>query len=135
MSLAEAVPKGIRDKECERFALQERPPIPYVPEKDPVLEMVSALKSDQSLKTSIKEDAELHLPIWHCGMHEALLIHVSTAIGAIEKWGTFKAYKEACEAYVENRESAKRTKATLDILNAATSKGEQTSKKAPPKAT
>jgi hypothetical protein len=49
MSLAKAVPKGIRDKECERFALQERPPIPYVPEKDPVQETVSAIKSDQSL--------------------------------------------------------------------------------------
>ncbi len=31
-----AVPKGIRDKECERFTLQECPPVPYVPEKDPI---------------------------------------------------------------------------------------------------
>ena len=65
MSLAKAVPEGIRDKECERFALQECPLVPYVPEKDPVQEMVSALKSDQSLKTTIGEDAELYLPIWH----------------------------------------------------------------------
>jgi hypothetical protein len=46
MSLAKAVPKGIRDKECERFALRERPPVPHVPEIGPVQEMVSALKSD-----------------------------------------------------------------------------------------
>jgi hypothetical protein len=46
MSLAKAVPKGIKDRECKRFALQERPPVPYVPEKDPVQETVSALKSD-----------------------------------------------------------------------------------------
>jgi hypothetical protein len=58
MSLAKAVPKGIRDKECKRFALQERPPLPYVPEKDPVQEMISALKSDQSLKTTIGEYAD-----------------------------------------------------------------------------
>jgi hypothetical protein len=63
--------------------------------------MVPALKSDQSLKTTIGEDAELRLPIWHCGMHEAFLMHVSTALNAIKKWGTFKAYKEACKAYVE----------------------------------
>jgi hypothetical protein len=50
MSLANAVPKGIREKECKRFALQESPLIHYVPEKDPVQETVSALKSDQSLK-------------------------------------------------------------------------------------
>ena len=101
MSLAKAVPKGIRDKECKRFALQERPPVPYVPEKDSVQEMVSALKSDQSLKTTIGEDAELRLPIWHCGMCKAFLMHVSTALNAIKKWSTFKAYKEAVEVYVE----------------------------------
>jgi hypothetical protein len=63
MSLAKAVPKGIKDRECKRFALQERPPVPYVPEKDPVQETVSLLKSDQSLKTTIRVYAELHLPI------------------------------------------------------------------------
>jgi hypothetical protein len=67
MCLANAVPEGIRDKECKRFALQECLPVTYVPVKDPVQETVSALKSDQSLKTTIREDAELHLPIWHCG--------------------------------------------------------------------
>ncbi len=44
MSLAT---KGIKDKECERFALQEHPPVPYMPEKDPVKETICALKSDQ----------------------------------------------------------------------------------------
>ena len=91
MSLAKAVPKGIRDKGCKRFALQEHPPVPCVPEKDPVQEMVSPLKSDQSPKTTIGEDAELRLPIWHCGMHEAFLMHMSTALDTIKKQGTFKA--------------------------------------------
>jgi hypothetical protein len=34
MSLAKAVPNSIKEKECQRFALQECPPVPYVPEKD-----------------------------------------------------------------------------------------------------
>jgi hypothetical protein len=80
MSLAKAVPKGIKDRECKRFALQERPPVPYVPEKDPVQETVSLLKSDQSLKTTIGVDAELCLPIWHCKTHKAFLMHVSLAL-------------------------------------------------------
>ncbi len=104
MSLVKAVPEGIRDKECERFALQEHPPVPYVPEKDPVQETVSTLKSDQSLKMTIREDAELRRPIWHCGTCKAFLMHVSTALNAIKKQGTFKAYKKAQEAYVEQRE-------------------------------
>jgi hypothetical protein len=44
MSLAKAVPEGIKDRECKRFTLQERPPVPYVPEKDPVQETVYLLK-------------------------------------------------------------------------------------------
>jgi hypothetical protein len=95
------IPNQAKDKECKRFALQDCSPVPYVPEKDPIQEMVSALKSDQSLKTTIGEDKELCIPIWHIGTHEAFFMHVSTALNAIEKWGTFKAYKEACKAYVE----------------------------------
>jgi hypothetical protein len=130
MSLVKAVPKGIRDKECKRFVLRERPSVPYMPEKDPVQEMVSALKSDQSLKTTIREDAELCFPIWHCGTREAFLMHMSSALDAIKKRGTFKAYKEACEAYVEQCKVAKHAKAALALLTAPTSKGKKEYKKA-----
>jgi hypothetical protein len=62
MSLVKAVPEGIKDRECKRFALRERPPVPYVPEKDPIQETVSLLKSDQSLKTTIRVDADFASP-------------------------------------------------------------------------
>jgi hypothetical protein len=130
MSLVMAVPKGIKDRESKRFALQECPPVPYVPEKDPVQETVSFLKSDHSLKTAIRVDAELHLPIWHCGMCEAFLMHVSSALDAIKRRGTFKACKEAHEAYVEQRVVAKQAKAALALLTAPTSKGKKDSEKA-----
>ncbi len=78
-----------------------------MPEKDPIQETDSALKSDQSLKTTIGEDAELCIPIWHTGTHEALLMLRSTALNSIKKQGTFKAYKEAVEAYVEHRDAVK----------------------------
>ncbi len=100
-----------------------------MPEKDPVQETISALKSDQSLKTTIGEDAELCIPIWHTGMREAFLMHVSTALNVIEKWGTFKPYKEAIEAYVEQRKAMKKAKATLALLTVPASEGNKTSKK------
>jgi hypothetical protein len=130
MSLEKAVLEGIKDMECERFALQECPLVSYVPEKDPVQESVSALKSDQSLKTTIGVDAELRLPIWHYGTREAFLIHVVSFLDAIKKRGTFKAYKEAHEAYVEQCKVAKQAKDALALLKAPTSKGEKDSKKA-----
>ncbi len=92
--------------------------------------MVSALKSDQSLKTTIGVDAELLLPIWHCRTCEVFLMHVSSALDAIKKWGTFKAYKEAHELYVEQREVAKQAKDALALLTAPTREGEKDSEKA-----
>jgi hypothetical protein len=128
MLIAKAVPEGIKDRECERFTLRECPPVPYVPEKDPVQELVSLLKSDQSLKTTIGADAELRLPIWHCGIGEAFLMHVSTALDAIEKRGTFKAYKGAHEAYVEQHEALKQAKANMSLFTTTASEGEKAKK-------
>jgi hypothetical protein len=101
-----------------------------VPEKDPIQETISLLKSDQSLKTTIGVDVELRLPIWHCRMGKAFLMHVSSALKAIKKRGTFKAYKEAHEPYVEQKEVAKQAKAVLALFTAPTSVGEKASKKA-----
>ncbi len=57
-------------------------------------------------------------------------MHVSTALNAIEKWGTFKAYKEAVKAYVEQRNAVKQAKAILALLTAPASKGKKSSEKA-----
>jgi hypothetical protein len=67
-------------------------------------------------------------------MREAFLMHVSTALDVIKKWGTFKAYKEACKADVEQRKAVKQAKATLALLMATVSKGKKTSKKSSKKA-
>jgi hypothetical protein len=57
-------------------------------------------------------------------------MHVSSALDAIEKRGTFKAYKEAHEAYVEQHKVVQQTKAALALLLAPTSKGEKVSEEA-----
>jgi hypothetical protein len=129
MSLVKAVPDGIKDKECKRFALTKCPPVPYVPEKDPVQETVFTLKSDQSLNTTIGEDAELCIPIWHTGTRKAFLVHMSTALETIKKWGTFKAYKKAVKAYVEQCKAVKQAKDALALLTAPASEGKKSSKK------
>ncbi len=78
MSLAKAAPDGLKDCECVKMALRERPPIPYVPEKDGVQETVSVYK-DNHLKTLINEGTKLRVPIWHSGMCKAFLIQVGSA--------------------------------------------------------
>ncbi len=40
MSLAKAVPSSLKDCECKRITLRKCPPVPYVPKKDVVKEIV-----------------------------------------------------------------------------------------------
>jgi hypothetical protein len=61
-------------------------------------------------------------------------MHVSSALNAIEKQGTFKAYKEVHEAYVEQRKVAKQAKTALALLLVPTSEGKKASEKASEKA-
>jgi hypothetical protein len=75
MNLAKAAPDSLKDCECEKMALRECPPIPYVPKKDSVQETVSSFK-DNHLNTLINEGTELRVPIWHSGTGKAFLIHV-----------------------------------------------------------
>ncbi len=91
MSLAKAVPNGLKDCKCKRNTLRKCPPVPHVPKKDSIQETVSALKNDQNLKTQIGESMELQVSIWHSETHKAFLVHVGSAMDAIEKQGHFKA--------------------------------------------
>jgi len=54
MSLAKATPDGLKDRECEKMVLRERPPIPYVPEKDSVQETVFAFKEADVSQFSVR---------------------------------------------------------------------------------
>jgi hypothetical protein len=55
-------------------------------------------------------------------------MHVSSALNAIEKQGTFKAHKGAYEAYVEHREATKEAKANMSLFTTTTSKGKKAKK-------
>jgi hypothetical protein len=114
-------PKASRTRSTKGLPCKNVLRHPTCQKKIPVQETVSALKSDQSLKTTIGVDAELRLLVWHCGMCKAFIMHVSSALNAIGKQGTFKAYKEACKAYVEQHEVAKQEKAALALFTAPTS--------------
>jgi hypothetical protein len=125
MSLEKAAPDGLKDRECEKMALRERPPIPYVPEKDSVQETVSSYKDD--LKMLIKEGTELRVPIWHSGTREAFLIHVGSAREAIKKKGYFKSFEDHSETYADKREKVKELKDQLVALREASAAPAKTS--------
>jgi hypothetical protein len=118
MSLAKVVLDGLKDRECKKMTLRERPPIPYVPGKDSVQETVSSFK-EAHLKTMIKEGTKLRVPIWHSGTREAFLIHVGSAREAIEKKGYFKSFEDHSEDYSKEQEKVKELKKLLEALKEA----------------
>ncbi len=116
MSLAKAVPGGLKNRECKRIALRKRPPVPSIPKNDVIQEMVSAMNNNRSLKATIGEGSELRLSIWHTGMQEALLMHVESTFDPIEKQGHIKAYEAGQELYMEQCNAARQAKAALAEL-------------------
>jgi hypothetical protein len=126
MILAKAAPGGLNDCKCKKMALRERPPIPYVPEKDSVQDTVWSFK-DNHLKTLINKGTELRVPIWHSGMRKAFLIHVGSAQEAIKKKGYFKSFEEYSETYADKREKIKELKDQLKALKEASETSAKTS--------
>jgi hypothetical protein len=84
MSLAKAVPDGLKDHKCKEIALHKHSPISYAPEKDCVQETVSAFKNNH-LKMQIGKGLELQVPICHSGKHDVFLIHVGSSQEAITR--------------------------------------------------
>jgi hypothetical protein len=109
----------------QKKALLERPPIPYVPEKDSVQDTVSSFK-DNHLKMLINEGTELRVPIWHSGTREAFLIHMGSAQEAIEKKGYFKSYKEFSGTFANKRKKIKELRDQLTELKEASETSAET---------
>ena len=116
MSLVKAAPDGLKVHECKKMALHKCPLIPYVPEKDSVQETISSFKVNH-LRMLISKGAELQVPIWHTGMHEAFLIHVGSAQKAIMKRGYFKSYEEYSGTFANKCERIKQIKSQLAELD------------------
>jgi hypothetical protein len=54
-----------------------------------IQDAVSTMKGLQ-LKTSIGKDTTLHFPMWHSGMKEVMLMHMTVTFDAIKKCGHFQ---------------------------------------------
>ncbi len=85
MSLLKSVPEGFKPRECKRTKLHKPPPVPYVPTKDEVQDEVAKLRN-LKIKTTLKKDTTLNIPVWHeNGTCEAFLMHVTAVLHAIKK--------------------------------------------------
>ncbi len=109
MSLVKAASDGLKNPKCKKIASHKSPPIPYNPEKDCTQETVSAFK-DNHLKMQISKGMEWQVSIWHSCMYKAFLIHMESALEAIERKEYFKAYVESNKVYTEQMVGLSRKK-------------------------
>jgi hypothetical protein len=117
MSLAKSAPDGLKPQECKYTKLCEPPPIPYIPEKDEIQEVVTRLRNLHT-KTSLEKDTTLNFPVWHKnGTKEAFLMHVMVVLDAIKKRGHFKDYDKAQKAHDEAKNVVELAEAGLALLN------------------
>ena len=91
MTLSKAVPKGLKPQECECGSGHNKPPIPYILEKD---ELQEAVKSGTSMiKLMLPGKIELRVSVGTSSTQEQFVMHVQQAISAIRQKGLKEAYK------------------------------------------
>jgi hypothetical protein len=112
MSTTLKSPNGLKDLECEKRQLSNRPPIRYVPETD----LVPTREEPQVLKVRLPDDTCLNMPIYSRGSTEEYLAHISAVLRIIKQKGLDKKCRKLRKAVV------KLSKRLKNILEAAGSK-------------
>ncbi len=93
MSHAKVAPEGLKPQECERNVGRSKPPIPYIPKKHNLQEVVES--SSNLLKFTLPHKVELCVPVWSKGTPEQFLVYVQQALDAIRQKGLQTALEKA----------------------------------------
>ena len=89
-----AVPKELKDFEVER-GYTRRPPIPYIPIQDEVLESVTKASKASEYKLELLGGTKVQHALWGSRNNEAFLKHVMSTMSYVARKGYFKEFEEA----------------------------------------
>ncbi len=76
----------LKDVECEKGQLAQRPPIPYVP----VVNLVTPKEDPAVLKVKLPDDSHISVPIFSRGNNEEYIAHIVAVLRIIEQKGLCK---------------------------------------------
>ena len=76
----------LKDVECEKGQLAQRPPIPYVP----VVDLVTPKEDPAVLKVKLPDDSHISVPIFSHGNNEEYIAHIVAVLRIIEQKGLQK---------------------------------------------
>jgi hypothetical protein len=74
----------LKDAECKKGQLAQRPPILYVP----VVDVVTPKEDSAVLKVKLPDDSHISVPIFSCGNNEEYIAHIVAILRIIEQKGT-----------------------------------------------
>ena len=94
MTLSKSAPEGLKPQECECGSGHNKPPIPYIPEKDKLQEAVES--STSTIKLLLPVNVELQVS-------RQFVMHVQQAISAIRQKGLKHAYNRLLRTKKEHK--------------------------------
>ncbi len=99
----------LKDADCEKGQLPQRPPIPYVP----VVDVVTPKEDPAVLKVKLPDDSHISVPIFSRGNNEEYIAHIVAVLRIIEQ----KGLQKKCRVYA--KAVAKRQAASKNLQEAS----------------
>ncbi len=90
-------PDVLKDAECKKGQLSQRPPIPYVP----VLDIITPKEEPQVLKVKLPDASHISVPIFSHGNNKEYLMHIVAVLRITEQKGLPKKCQVPAEAVVK----------------------------------
>jgi hypothetical protein len=87
MSDNKALPKGLRDDEVVRGKIK-RPPAPYIPPVDPILDTVENKLGTKNFKVSLPNGTIVHHAMYDNGSNKAFVSHVKEVLSFCKRNNT-----------------------------------------------
>ncbi len=102
-------PDALKDADCKKGQLSQRPLIPYVP----LVDVVTPKEEPTVLKVKLSDDSHISVPIFSHGNEKEYLVHVIAVFRIID----LKGLARKCQVLV--KAVAKRQEALKNLLEAA----------------
>ena len=101
-------PDMLKDAECKKRQLSQRPPIPYVP----VVNVVMPKEDPQVLKVKLPDASHISVPIYSHGNNGEYFAHIVAVLCIIEQKGLPKKCRVLAKAVVKRSKALKNLQET-----------------------
>ena len=73
----------------------KRPPVPYIPPVDPILDAVKSKLGTKNFKVSLLDGTIMYHAVYNTGTNKAFMIHIQEVKSFCNRKGFYKSYEKA----------------------------------------